>query len=243
MPKIANLLQKFGVERYSWFGNNLLNLVELVLKGKRPQYTDHVTGQWRAAQKKMREEWKPDPRSYRQQYEHFLRYYFRYTPQHAWQTWILDIGCGKWFYPLFGKYLGAHYTGIDPDPSTNEYINDEVWIKRAKGEEIPYPAGIFDVVLLLSTLDHVEDVNQVLSEVKRVLTKNGILWVTSVIHKENHIPTDYACAHLRSFTRNSLVQLLEAFFPTVTVVSKTGRFKGVKDVVYIMAEKKVNRKK
>jgi len=56
----------------------------------------------------------------------------------------------------------------------------------ARSEKIPFPDEYFDFVTCLNALDHVDDVDKTLSEITRVLRKNGTFLLIIEI---NHPPT------------------------------------------------------
>ena len=55
--------------------------------------------------------------------------------------------------------------------------------KKGTGENLPYPDKFFDVVILANVLDHVHSPKKVIDEAKRVLKKQGVLYL------EVHIAT------------------------------------------------------
>ncbi len=104
---------------------------------------------------------------------------------------ILDVGCGT------GKYLvelskkDRICYGIDPllEISLNEANKraeeEKVNINliQGVGENIPFSPKFFDMVLCLSTLQHVNNPDKTLSEIKRVLVDNGILLISVPLGK------------------------------------------------------------
>lgn len=102
---------------------------------------------------------------------------------------VLDIGCGprgslEWatmaeqsvgLDPLANKYKDLGIT----DDSSMKYVN-------SGAEEIPFPDDHFDVVTSFNSLDHVDDLQQSIAEIKRVTAPDGLfLLITDV----NHDPT------------------------------------------------------
>jgi O-antigen biosynthesis protein len=84
---------------------------------------------------------------------------------------------------------------------------------------LPFDDSAFDVVLCAETLEHVRDVQLLLSEVRRVLSPGGTLAVTTPAHGRltgveillrgfEHC-FDPLSPHLRFFTRRSLARLLD----------------------------------
>ena len=93
---------------------------------------------------------------------------------------ILQIGPGPNgeinFFPFGMRYA------IDPlRDFFLEYFSDiidtRVEFKQGKGEQLPYPDEFFDFVFSINVLDHVNDVDQVLEEMRRVLKGDGICYV------------------------------------------------------------------
>lgn len=100
---------------------------------------------------------------------------------------VLDVGCGRAGYlvSLIGEEANEGY-GIDPLLEVSlkpaKVIVDEhglaVHLLCATGENIPFRDGTFDTALVLSTLQHVENQDKVLLEIRRVLKPGGRLLVT-----------------------------------------------------------------
>jgi SAM-dependent methyltransferase len=122
---------------------------------------------------------------------HYVRFYteqFGLTTSDYAEKVVLDIGCGprgslEWatmarrrvgLDPLANKYLR-----LGADKHRMEYVT-------APAEGMPFEARTFDVVCSFNSLDHVNDVEVVISEIKRV-TKPGGLFLLVV--EVNHPPT------------------------------------------------------
>ena len=94
---------------------------------------------------------------------------------------VLDLGCAGGFMAEAMAARGAHVTGIDP---AGEAINVARQHARTSGlrisydvgvgEALPYEAAGFDAVVCVDVLEHVADLNKVLSEVARVLRPGGL---------------------------------------------------------------------
>lgn len=103
---------------------------------------------------------------------------------------LLEVGCGYALFLAICLKNGIRAEGIEPADKefykfTNK-IGKEVLtksgysknlIKNATGENLPYKKDIFDVVVSFYTLEHVQNVEEVLSEATRVLKTGGYLYM------------------------------------------------------------------
>ncbi|HEY0620468.1 MAG TPA: bifunctional 2-polyprenyl-6-hydroxyphenol methylase/3-demethylubiquinol 3-O-methyltransferase UbiG [Kribbella sp.] len=94
---------------------------------------------------------------------------------------VLDIGCGGGFMAEEFARLGCRVVGIDPSPvsiraarrhaaSAGLHIDYLV----ASGERLPFHDSSFDVACCCDVLEHVSDLELVISQTARVLTGDGI---------------------------------------------------------------------
>lgn len=95
---------------------------------------------------------------------------------------ILDVGCASgWFLSCVKKvYPRADCHGVDVYKEGIKYgvkKYPKLHLKVGDAHALPYKVGTFDVVVCTEVLEHVEDPQSVLKEIKRVLKKNGILVV------------------------------------------------------------------
>lgn len=110
----------------------------------------------------------------------------RLIPDEARSGKILDIGCGT--YPLF--LMNTEFTykfGLDQvvtEDSHKRWESDKVKFKKLNAEEtqdIPFEDDYFDVVTMLAVFEHIDPPKLVklLSEIRRVLKKDGIFVMTT----------------------------------------------------------------
>jgi SAM-dependent methyltransferase len=99
---------------------------------------------------------------------------------------VLDYGCGvKPYYYLFGNQINK-YIGVDV--GSNPFADDLI----QPGAALNYADNSFDIVLSSQVLEHVEDVNQYMSEIKRVLRPGGIVLLSTHGTWQYHAsPYDY----------------------------------------------------
>ncbi|MFB2981045.1 bifunctional 2-polyprenyl-6-hydroxyphenol methylase/3-demethylubiquinol 3-O-methyltransferase UbiG [Microseira sp. BLCC-F43] len=93
----------------------------------------------------------------------------------------LDVGCGGGFSCEFMAARGVLVSGIDQSAKCiqaaqkhAESSGFKIDYRQAVAENIPYGDATFDVVVCVDVLEHVENVEQVISEVYRVLKPDGL---------------------------------------------------------------------
>jgi ubiquinone/menaquinone biosynthesis C-methylase UbiE len=139
----------------------------------------------------------------------------------------LDLGCGD----------GRLTVDLDADRVTAADVSS-VALDRARGRldpdrsgiaqiavdaPLPFEDGEFDLVLCAETLEHVRDVQLLLSEARRVLRPGGTLAVTTPATLPLMRPPDPLSPHLRFFTRRSLARLLDELgFDVVALDRRAG---------------------
>lgn len=88
---------------------------------------------------------------------------------------VLDVGCGKGHLNPFpwGDHPDVRLVGIDPDPEAQQ----NPWLAEfhllEEGKPWAIPDGSVDLVVCRYVLEHVEDPDHFLSEVRRVLRPGG----------------------------------------------------------------------
>jgi 2-polyprenyl-6-hydroxyphenyl methylase/3-demethylubiquinone-9 3-methyltransferase len=92
----------------------------------------------------------------------------------------LEVGCGGGFLCEEIARMGFEVTGIDPSMRSIESAeshaksNDlNIRYEAGSGEALPYQDNTFDIVFCCDVLEHVENVQKVISEISRVLAPGG----------------------------------------------------------------------
>ncbi len=99
----------------------------------------------------------------------------------------LDVGCGGGLLAEEFARLGCHVTGIDPsEPSlavARAHAVQEglvIEYREGVGERLPFADAYFDIVYCCDVLEHVNDLEAVISEIARVLKKDGIFFYDTI---------------------------------------------------------------
>jgi 2-polyprenyl-6-hydroxyphenyl methylase/3-demethylubiquinone-9 3-methyltransferase len=94
---------------------------------------------------------------------------------------VLDIGSGGGFLAEEFAALGCRVTGVDPSPVSIEAARAHaagrglrIDYRVGAGEELPVPDTAFDVACCCDVLEHVSDVDRVITETARVLEPGGL---------------------------------------------------------------------
>ena len=123
----------------------------------------------------------------------------------------LDLGCGDG--RLTADLQAAELTGADVSPvalgRARGRLPEARLVELEPDAPLPFGDGEFDLVLLAETLEHVRDVQLLLSEARRVLRPGGTLAVTTPATRPLMRAPDPLSPHLRFFTRRSLARLLD----------------------------------
>ncbi|WP_421773544.1 class I SAM-dependent methyltransferase [Gracilimonas sp.] len=119
-------------------------------------------------------------------YEFFYTTHFNLSKDFYAGKNILDIGCG----PRGSlEWADNAEKRIGLDPLADEYLklgakNHKMEYVNSGSESMPYEMDYFDVVCSFNSIDHVESLEDTISEIKRVLKQGGVfLLITDVNHE------------------------------------------------------------
>ncbi len=94
---------------------------------------------------------------------------------------VLDLGCAGGFMAEALAQRGADVTGIDPAVGAIDAARAHarqggmrIGYDVGVGEALPYDSASFDAVVCVDVLEHVSDLDKVLSEVERTLRPGGM---------------------------------------------------------------------
>lgn len=93
----------------------------------------------------------------------------------------LDIGCSTGFISDELDKAGAKVTGLDIDEpgleGARERFGKRIEFICAGGEDIPAPPQSFDIVIFNHIYEHVVDADAVMTDIKRVLRPDGVVYL------------------------------------------------------------------
>jgi len=99
----------------------------------------------------------------------------------------LDVGCGGGLMAEEVARMGFAVTGVDPAAAAIAVAADhakssglEIAYQVAAGEALPFDDGRFDLVYCCDVLEHVADLNAVISESARVLRPGGVYFFDTI---------------------------------------------------------------
>lgn len=99
---------------------------------------------------------------------------------------ILDVGCGDAGVPIAFAEAGAEAVGIEPFGRSvergsvrAEEHGVDVELHEGFAESLPFPEASFDLVVLDNVLEHVNDRDRTLVEIRRVLRPGGLLYLVT----------------------------------------------------------------
>jgi SAM-dependent methyltransferase len=106
------------------------------------------------------------------------------------KTLVVGAGTGAEYFELWRR--NADVFGIEPNEQALEIIHLESEIKRlpaercsrAFAEKLPYDDGRFDFVCCFAVLEHVNDVEQSLHEMKRVTKTDGYMFIFTADYRQ-----------------------------------------------------------
>ena len=137
---------------------------------------------------------------------------------------ILDVGCGDGvLVAMIARDQTARVTGIDTDADSLEAaknrlaaFGDRVQLVEASGYSLPFEDNVFDVVVAAEMIEHLQYIDGLLTEIKRVLKPGGLVIITTPV-KLFDKPEDPM--HVQEFTPRELKQVLAKHFSQVEVTT------------------------
>ncbi len=145
--------------------------------------------------------------------EHLARY--RYAAQLAGGRRVLDAACGEGYGTAMLSAAGAaEAVGLDASAEAVAHASERYGLEFHQGDvaELPFEDERFELAVSFETIEHVPDPERALAELRRVLAPDGLL-VISTPNKARYLDDNEF--HVREFTHEEFVAMLEGIFPAV----------------------------
>jgi ubiquinone/menaquinone biosynthesis C-methylase UbiE len=114
--------------------------------------------------------------------------------------YVLDVGCGVGRTPIiFTKQYGCRMMGIDLSPrmvewsrkrARSERVADEVELRVADAQQLPFEDGLFDAVFTESVMAFVPDRRKALGEFMRVTKPGGFIGLNESSWLQTPVPPE-----------------------------------------------------
>lgn len=156
-------------------------------------------------------------------YEHLHRYAI--SSRHVAGKKVLDIACGEGYGSAILAQTAAQVCGVDISydavaHAQKNYISlkNNLEFKQGSADSIPYPDNTFDVVVSFETLEHLATQEEMLAEIKRVLTPDGFL-ILSTPDKEAYAVADggHNEYHVKELTGSEFSALVHRYFKNIKI--------------------------
>jgi SAM-dependent methyltransferase len=154
--------------------------------------------------------------------EHFARY--RYAASQVKGKRVLDAGCGMAYGSALLREAGAaSVVGIDIATSVLDAVRDDMpdGVELCAGDvtSLDLPDDSFDVVVCFELIEHVEQQDRAVAELRRVLTADGLLIISSP-NRKAYVPGNPY--HVHEYEPEELRAALSERFAHVRLVRQHG---------------------
>lgn len=127
---------------------------------------------------------------------------------------ILDLGCGDGVLSYMLAKERAIVSGVDSSDVAIAYAKEktkkmQIEFRKANVYELPFDDNEFDAVVSSDVIEHLQDVNQYLKEIKRVTKKGGIIVLSTPI-KLTEEPLDKM--HVVEWFTKEYINILSKYF-------------------------------
>jgi 2-polyprenyl-6-hydroxyphenyl methylase/3-demethylubiquinone-9 3-methyltransferase len=100
---------------------------------------------------------------------------------------LIDIGCGGGYLSEEFAKIGINVTGVDPSKESIKVAEKHAIENNLKinyihgyGESLPFESNSFPIATCCDVLEHVKDLNAVISEISRLLVPGGVLFFDTI---------------------------------------------------------------
>lgn len=121
----------------------------------------------------------------------------------------------RWCFILHVIPEGGIVTGVDYSEEAIDFAKEKtkglkIDFKRGSVYELPFENDEFDAVVSSDVIEHLEDVERYISEIKRVVKKNGVIVISTPIRFTEH-PLDHE--HIVEWFPGEFKNMISRNFP------------------------------
>ena len=156
--------------------------------------------------------------------EHLHRYAFASAQVRG--VDVLDIASGEGYGSEMLSRVASSVIGVDIDKASVEhaagkYVRGNLSYRQGSCTEIPIPDKSVDVVVSFETIEHIDDHDAMMSEIKRVLKPEGLLIISSP-EKKSYNDTNGTVNpfHLKELSLPEFRELLKRHFTNVRLMGQ-----------------------
>ncbi len=138
---------------------------------------------------------------------------------------LLDVGCGDGYllYQVNRGHPDAILYGVDTEIDAIHLAEEQLKKKSIKAslaqlssEQLPFASDLFDAVVMTDVIEHLEAPQNTLTEIFRVLKKQGLLLLSTPNKQPDMIWDKH---HVQEFTALELDTMLAAHFQAVQITA------------------------
>ncbi len=169
----------------------------------------------------------PEKFESKEEYLIYLRHLFAYEfakDKFSDNSYVLEVGCGEGYGTSLLSQNGVNIIGLDVDKNTiehgsNKYGSENCIFRVYDGVNIPYENDTFDTVISFQVIEHIQDDINYVSEIYRVLKRNGffILTTPNRTYRLKSGQKPWNRFHIREYYPDELENILKNKFLDVKV--------------------------
>jgi 2-polyprenyl-3-methyl-5-hydroxy-6-metoxy-1,4-benzoquinol methylase len=153
--------------------------------------------------------------------EHLHRYIM--ARELAYGKTVLDIACGEGYGSAYIAEVAGHVIGVDISPEAiqhaiQKYRRRNLEFRIGSCAQIPLAEHSIDIVVSFETIEHHDQHNEMMSEIKRVLRPDGVIIISSPEKHAYSIVSNYQNPfHVKELYRDEFEILMMRYFRHVAM--------------------------
>lgn len=169
----------------------------------------------------------PEEFNSKEEYLLYLRHLFAYEfakDKISENSFVLEVGCGEGYGTNLLSQRSGKIIGLDVEKDTiahssGKYEAENCLFRTYDGVKIPYEDNTFDTVISFQVIEHIQDDINYVSEIYRVLKRNGIFILTTPNRTNRLKPGQkpWNRFHIREYYPEELEKILSNKFYDVKI--------------------------